>query len=72
MLYAPGREITAAAEVKGTRSKAAGETDYSYPVFLAKELKLWPSGRKGWDTPQWFDPLNSPLGPPASPPREHQ
>ncbi len=32
MIFAPGREITVAAEVEGTRSKALGEMEYSYPV----------------------------------------
>ena len=63
MIFAPGREITVAAEVEGTRSKALGETDYSYPIVAARELKLWERERKSWDTPQWTDPLNDPYYP---------
>ncbi|MGE5809540.1 MAG: Slp family lipoprotein [Nitrospirota bacterium] len=63
MIFAPGREITVAAEVEGTRSKALGEADYSYPVVAARELKLWERERKSWDTPQWTDPLNDPYYP---------
>ena len=67
MTYTPGREITLAAEVEGTRSKALGETEFMYPLVLAKELKLWEIDRQTWYTPRWIDPLNSPSGPPASP-----
>jgi outer membrane lipoprotein len=63
MLFSPGRDVTVAAEVEGTRSKALGEMEYSYPVFVAKELKLWPSERQSWDTPQWIDPLYNPYNP---------
>lgn len=69
LLFAPDREITVAAEVAGARSQALGETEHSYPVVLSKELKLWPQERKGWDKPQWMDPLNQQSGPPASPAR---
>jgi outer membrane lipoprotein len=63
MIYAPGREITVAAEVEGTRSKALGGTEYSYPVVLAKEIKLWERERQTWDKPQWIDPLYDPDSP---------
>ncbi len=63
LIYAPDREITVAAEVEGTRSKALGETEYSYPVVIAKEMKLWQRERPTWDKPQWIDPLANPLGP---------
>jgi outer membrane lipoprotein len=63
MIFAPGREITVAAEVEGTRSKALGETEYSYPVVAAKELKLWERERQSWDKPQWIDPLYDPYSP---------
>ncbi len=62
-IYAPGREITVAAEVEGTRSKALGEMEYSYPVVMAKEMKLWERERPTWDKPQWIDPLANPFGP---------
>jgi outer membrane lipoprotein len=60
MIFSPGRAITVAAEVAGTRDKALGEADYSYPVVIVRELKLWERERKSWDTPQWIDPLNDP------------
>lgn len=67
LLYTAGRQITVAAEVAGTRSSALGEVEYSYPVIISKELKLWPLERQGWDKPQWTDPLSRPSGPPQSP-----
>ncbi len=63
LIYAPGRQITAAAEIEGTRSKALGGMEYSYPLLLAKEMKLWPLERPTWSTPQWLDPLYDPYGP---------
>jgi outer membrane lipoprotein len=63
MIFAPGREITVAAEVAGTRNKALDEMEYSYPVVIAKELKLWERERQSWDKPQWIDPLNDPYYP---------
>jgi len=63
MIFAPGREITMAAEVEGTRSKALDEMEYSYPVVLARELKLWERERQSWNKPQWIDPLNDPYYP---------
>jgi outer membrane lipoprotein len=63
MIFAPGREITMAAEVQGTRSKALDEMEYSYPVVLARELKLWERERQSWNKPQWIDPLNDPYYP---------
>ena len=63
MIYAPGREITVAAEVEGTHSKALGDSAYSYPIVVSKELKLWEGERRSWDRPQWVDPLYDPAGP---------
>lgn len=65
MVYAPGRVITVAAEVEGTRSKALGDQEYSYPVVAAKEIKLWERERQSWDKPQWIDPLYDPYSNPA-------
>jgi outer membrane lipoprotein len=65
-VYAPGREITVAAEVQGTRHKALGPDNYTYPVVLSKELKLWPRERPPLYRPNYMDPLlydpNSPGG----------
>lgn len=63
MIFAPGRDITVAAEVEGTRSKALEETEYDYPVVVARELKLWERESPSWDKPQWIDPLYDPYSP---------
>jgi len=60
LVFAPGRVITVAAEVEGTRSKALGELEYSYPVLFSKELKLWEQERASWNKLEWMDPLNDP------------
>jgi outer membrane lipoprotein len=57
LVYAPERELTVAAEVEGTRSKALGDIEYSYPVVLSKELKLWPQERPPQYRPDYIDPL---------------
>jgi len=58
LIYAPERELTVAAEVEGVRSKALGDVEYSYPVVLSKELKLWPQERQSpYNRPDYMDPL---------------
>ena len=57
LVYAPGREITVAAEVEGLRSKALGDVEYSYPVVLSRELKLWPREHPSQYRPDFMDPL---------------
>ncbi len=60
LVYAPGREVTVAAEVEGTRIKAPGGVDYNYPAVLSKELKLWPKERPPQYRPDYMDPLYDP------------
>jgi outer membrane lipoprotein len=62
-VYEPGREVTVAAEVEGTRSKALGEIEYSYPVVVAKEMKLWEREPPAAIRPTWIDPLYDPSNP---------
>jgi len=57
MVYSPGRGITVAGEVEGSKQKALGEIDYSYPVLLSRELKLWERERQSPGQPAWWDPL---------------
>jgi outer membrane lipoprotein len=57
LVYSPGRDITVAGEVQGTRSMALGDQQYDYPIILSKELKLWPRVRQSMEKPQWIDPL---------------
>ena len=63
IIFSPGREITVAAEIEGTRSKALEGVEYSYPVVISKELKLWERERQSWDRPEWIDPLYDPYSP---------
>ncbi len=71
MIFTPDRQVTVAAEIEGTRFKALGEKDFTYPIVLAKELKLWEQDSQAWYKLKWFDPLmNNPLGHPASPAQE--
>jgi outer membrane lipoprotein len=56
-VYSPGRDITVAGEVQGTRSPALGDKQYDYPIILSKELKLWPRVHESAAKPQWIDPL---------------
>ncbi len=56
-VYSPGRDITVAGEVQGSRSPALGDKQYDYPIILSKELKLWPRVRESLEKPQWIDPL---------------
>jgi outer membrane lipoprotein len=57
LVYAEGREITVAGEVEGPRSKELGTIEYSYPVVLSRELKLWPRERAHTPHPDYLDPL---------------
>jgi outer membrane lipoprotein len=57
LVYSAGRKITVAAEVEGTRSKALGDVEYSYPVVHSKEIKLWPRERQPMNRPDYMDPL---------------
>lgn len=40
-IYKEGREITVAGEVGGKEILPLADTQYSYPVILAKEIHLW-------------------------------
>jgi outer membrane lipoprotein len=57
LLYAPGREITAAVTVEGTEATALTDQNLRLPLFLSRELKLWKDDRKTSTSPQWFDPF---------------
>lgn len=39
--YAPGRLITLTGPVQDTRIRKLGEADYTYPILLADDLRLW-------------------------------
>jgi len=58
LVFAPDREITVAGEVTGTEEKAVGGSGVLYPLINAREIKLWPREKAGWDRPQFLDPLH--------------
>jgi outer membrane lipoprotein len=41
LIYRQGREIAIAGILTGSRKKMLGDIEYIYPVFDAKEIKLW-------------------------------
>ncbi|MEK6745312.1 MAG: Slp/YeaY family lipoprotein [Nitrospirota bacterium] len=63
LVFAPGREITVAGEVTGTEEKFQSESAVLYPLINAREVKLWPREKTGWDKPQFLDPLYDPNAP---------
>lgn len=57
-IYAPDRDITIAGEIAGAEERPLGQTTYSYPVILVKELHLWEkldttAPGTGWGGPFW-------------------
>ena len=63
LVFSPGREITVAGEVTGADERSTGESAILYPLINAKEIKLWPREKPGWDKPQFLDPLYEPNAP---------
>ena len=55
-IYKQGREITVAGEVAGKEAIPIGEIMYTYPVILAKEIRLWEKGVESppYGYPPWF------------------
>ncbi len=66
LVYAPEREITVAAEIEGVRSTMLGDVEYSYPIVLSRELKLWPRERSPQSHPDFMDPLRYDPNDPSS------
>ncbi len=60
LVFAPGREITIAGEVTGTEERSPGDSAVLYPFIIAREIKLWPREKPGWEKPQFLDPLYDP------------
>jgi len=63
MVFAPDREITIAGEVTGTEERSADASAILYPLIMAKEIKLWPREKPGFEKPQFLDPLHDPNTP---------
>ena len=45
-IYAGGREVTVAGEIKGKRVLPLDDIEYTYPVISVKEIHLWPPKRE--------------------------
>lgn len=56
-LYAPGRELTVAAEVAGTKFAPLGNQEFIDPVLIVKEVKLWERPSPATGAPEWGDPF---------------
>lgn len=63
LVFAPGKEITVAGEVTGTEERSPGNSAVLYPLINAREIKLWPREKPGWDKPSFLDPLHDPNSP---------
>ena len=57
LVFSPGREITIAGEITGTEGKFPEESAVLYLLINAREIKLWPREKPGWEKPQFLDPL---------------
>ncbi len=67
-IYSPGREITVAAEVAGTKLDILGDKEFADPVLVIKEIKVWEKLYPAMGSPQWGDPLYDRYGPPGGRP----
>ena len=63
LVYAPGREITIAGEVTGAEETSLGGTAGAYVLINAREIKLWPREKPGFEKLQFIDPLYDPNTP---------
>lgn len=58
MVYAPGREVTLAAEVTGAEERFPAAAGITLPLLRVRELKLWPAYQSSWERKEWLDPLH--------------
>jgi outer membrane lipoprotein len=63
MVFVPGREITIAGEVTGDEEVSLSGPTGAYVLINAREIKLWPREKPGWDKAQFLDPLYDPSTP---------
>jgi outer membrane lipoprotein len=61
-IYAAGREITVVGELAGTEILPLGETQYTYPLILAKEIRLWEKRQAGPYDPYYWPYWGYPFG----------
>jgi outer membrane lipoprotein len=66
VIYKQGREITIAGEIAGKETLPLGGIQYTYPVILAKEIRLWEKidprryPYPYWDSPFFWGPYGYP------------
>jgi len=63
LVFAPEREITIAGEVTGAEETTLGGAAGAYVRINAREVKLWPREKPGFEKPQYIDPLHDPTTP---------
>lgn len=63
MVFAPGREITAAGVVTGAEEVLLDGSSGVAVLINAIEIRLWPREKPGWDKPAYLDPLHDPSTP---------
>jgi outer membrane lipoprotein len=56
-IYKSGRLITVAGNLEGKRDVPLGNTQYSYPVVRAREIRLWEKADPAQVPPYWYDPF---------------
>lgn len=57
-VYAVGMDVTVVGKVAG-EGRGLENTDITYPLLIAQELKPWPK-EKPTERPSWWDPLYDP------------
>lgn len=67
LVFAPGRELTAAGEAAGSKPAALGGREFADPVLIVRELKLWEkqagsskAGQSRWNDPLQYDTRQQP------------
>ena len=55
-IYAPGREVTVAGEIRGERVLPLGEIEYAYPLITVNEIYLWSPRKEAADYPYRYYP----------------
>jgi outer membrane lipoprotein len=67
-IYKKEERITLAGEIIGKQARPLGDTEYTYPVVMIKQLHLWRKKRPyplpyyRW-APYWYGPYGWPYGP---------
>jgi outer membrane lipoprotein len=60
VMYHRGRRVTLAGEFVEIRKGKIDEMEYAYPVFLIKQVYLWPKERRNYPPQYYYDPWFQP------------